>query len=243
MRHDAALQEQALLNQLLSLQQGLKDLQRERIQLTVLGLGGMGLLLCVVLLFILNLRAYAVDYPAETLTQAMGYEAEALLGAPELKALVGTLYTEAGANLAPALTRKMADDLPQFHREVQTLLGDMVYSLHDEISEQAVKHLLKTAQTLHADVLRDTHHWSDAEIEQATASVNLLYQQELQTLMSRHRLQATADLQGLRTSVLNLSHDSEYLALQMATVTELESNFYVALLELAAESLKPLQSH
>lgn len=230
--------EQELVTHLQGLQNSLADLRKERTLRTAVGAGGFVVIMGVVFAFASNLHSYATDYPADALTRALGYEAEALLGSPETMALGETFRQQAMQTLVPAVTKQVQADVPKFQQEIQAMFRDLDSYLNTEISQRASKQLLKTAQTIHADLMQEYGHLPVADMQKATAAAQAEYVKQLQVVLNAHLQQAAGSVNALQDSLNKLKQDPDYAALQRAMPEQLERNFYSAILELAAHNLK-----
>ncbi|GAB4255650.1 MAG: hypothetical protein Kow0065_03850 [Methylomicrobium sp.] len=230
--------EQDLIAHLQGLQETLTELRKERRIRSAVGVGGFLVIMGAVLAFAANLHSYATQYPADRLTRALGAEAENLLGAPETLALGETLRQEAVQTLVPAVSRQVQNDLPRFHQEIQAMFADVETYLNTTISQRATRQLAKVAESIHAELLKEYGHLPVQGIQQATAAAQAEYLKQLRAVLLAHLQQAAGGIGGLQASLQQLTQDPDYVALQQATPEQLERNFYIAVLELAAHNLK-----
>lgn len=234
--------EQDLIGQLQGLQESLLELRKKRTQSTIVGAVGFVVIMAVLLVFMANLHSYATTYPQDELTRALGIEAEKLLGSPETLALGETLRQQATQTLVPAVTKQLEAELPQFHQEIQAQFADMEQFLNNEISQRATQQLAKTAQTIHVSLLQEYGKLPVDGIQKATAAAQVEYVKQLQTMLNSQLQRVAGNVQGLQDSLTNLARDPGYAALQQATPEQLQTNFYAAILELAAYNLKQEQA-
>lgn len=234
--------EQELVVHLRGLQASLADLKRERTIRTAVGVGGFLAIMGVVLSFASDLHGYATHYPADALTRALGREAEMLVGSPETAMLAVTLRDEARKSLLPAFSQRVQADLPTFHSEIQAMFADVEQYLNSEISQRASAQLLKSAQMIHAGLLQSYGNLPVEGIQQATAAAQAEYVKQLQAMLNGQMTRVAGDVNALQASLAKLSNDPEYAALQQATPEQLATNFYIAVLELAAHNLKQQQA-
>jgi hypothetical protein len=234
--------EQDLMDHLQDLQDSLDELRRKRTLSTIVGVAGFVVIMGVLLVFMANLHSYATNYPQDALTRALGLEAEQLLGSPETLALGETLRQQATQTLVPAVSKQLEAELPKFHQEIQAQFADLEQFLNTEISQRATQQLAKTAQTIHTGLLQEYGQLPVDGIQQATAAAQAEYVKQLQAMLNGQLQRVAGNVQGLQDSLSNLSRDPGYAALQQATPQQLETNFYAAVLELAAYNLKQEQA-
>ena len=235
----SSVDEKALSECLAALQQDLLTIQKQRNLRTAIGGGGFVLIMAIVGLFMLKLHDYALNYPAQELTKALGRETEKLLAEPETLQLAGTFRQRAAQVLLPAIAQKLEADAPKFNDEAQGVVNDLQSYLNNEISRRASQQLAASLQQVHAELLQSYGQLPVDKVQQATAEAQQEYLRQLKETLNRHLQKSGNSLQSLQSSLAALEHSPGAASMLNKSPEALQTDFYAAVLEMALYSLKP----